>query len=649
MAHLTLLKHKLKTNRRKLFTGVGVLIFLIILLVLLTGEYRIKIPARVTTRLHNNGISLDTDYINVRLLPVPHIYTKHLFFSIRDDVTLEVHDVQIRPDLLSLLFDDTPRVESVTIRKSMLHVLEPEPLPVPEQTKRTADQPYRMNFINKVLDEVIEIIELVPDQYRWTKYLNLQSFELYIDSISKEAPFITADNFRIDSEDNRLVSNTAFNLAGRVRGTLQVVTHLNEETLKADYVEARISADSLNVPDDSGTTITRDRNSGRADGEQKETTAEEITKQAEIDFFAHFKLPVERIITSGSVNILNLETGPLLIRPEDDIHVSFYGEAGPEAATAPFVKFRFRDDITMGSFRYSYKDYLLSLTFTEEERFNIATVLDLIKGARRLRRALHPVRGSLYLKSAEYNPWEGRLRAEGSLSAASGDFRLISGIYADLKRINLPGARIKGRNSDIKLKKAHIQTRRERFYADADGYIALSDISDNMNGRLQISTIFDCNLSPIDCRKRHLNIYGRRLTVRATEAARFYRLLSIDFFEYWKSLKKDSEVIIDSAEYSGYTAGRYFNITEGMVDSDVGNLNIEGRYSPVEKDGLFKIRLVPLQFDKIIQPIPVIGSALNNTLRMAAEVIFTVIIDQNEGRIETVTISRALETVRELF
>lgn len=623
-------------------------------------DYRISIPSFLQHKLIDNYIGIQDSKLKVRMLPVPHLYADQIKVNIDYDIEMRISGISGYFSLWDLIIHNRQQLSSIEIEKFFMRVLDVE---APEGFAVTDYD------LQKIINLTEKLIIIIPDQFKLANSLLVEYGEIYIDHIDTEKPFITATemflNHSTDIEDKAVVTGHA-TIGDWLHSNIKADIWLNQKQQsvknKKQHYVSRIDFFLENL-------MKFEHFSNTFNNEKFDLSGTVTANQ-----FLTLSFPLQRVFftTAARVKTFSMKNPsgrPVIhITEAYDTSLNFAAEADFNKIETQSFEITSLNNKVKANLKFIYEDLSLSFDFNQGGHFALAHLTQVVSGllpskvVNRFQRYggvlqphflnISPLKGSYdYGFFLKFSAPELTMGNSNEKPVFSGYFKGNDReIVSDRVTINGSYGQVLLRPLVFNLQPAY------SVQFSMDMRLNMKQIWPTGNGILNAWGNYFCSVSlnhsvkqSFNCRQSPVNISTTNLIIPAGAAVRFLRLVSINIFSYWRSLKENSEIEINSIESKTYLQGDRVTIEQMLVETDTGNFNINGNIFFEEQFAKLTVKIMPLQVDKVLAPIPVVGKAINSTLGFAAEIILKLHIEKDDVTLESFTIGKGIQNLRDIF
>lgn len=591
---------------------------------------KINLNTRMNRMLNHYGILVDISPVRTSFIPYPHLRIKRLHLNIDHETHLTFHDIKIDIDLWKLMVNRELIVKKIYILDTMIKVkghIDPE---IIKNSKDLIKKGFYIppEKVEHILKRVRYYIRMIPNQFNYSESLFASKVDIVIEDIDTEKPFIVANQVDLKNINRDLLT---IHIDGRMQNWF--FTSLDLEIWKDKENELNWIKRIIVF------------HSGKFDLDFFNSGINRLENQysGDIDYYHAFtlKFPLKKIDHYGSfyfnnIHIKDSRTKSLFrIHSSNPLRIHFAGFADQDKTILPYLVFYYRDKVITGNMEWIYKKFSLDFNF---EKGNIP-YLYLMEIAPDTKPGFVTIlkNSKVFFQYLRLNPWKESL---------------IGGFYIDLKLghkdfekpITAAGS-FSIFNHNLFSKKIEITGYNTNLIISDFQYLNFQRILFNATGKVSslwgfkksrgffnIQLQADCYHTSyqVMCQKNPYYISGNKIFIPSGTASRFFRLMSVDFFKYWKSFKSRSEIEINKIQLNGYLMDDTAYVKNSILDSDIGYFRLNGYYNLFKKDSMITLRFFPLNMDKFVQRIPIIGAPFEKAIAFTSEIIIYLEL-KNEG------------------
>ncbi len=635
-----------------MIAGTTALLALLVLMLIITRNYQLKAPELLRSFLKMNHIELSESLFESRLFPVPHLYAPRIELYIDHQVSLQVNGVRLSPDYIALLTGESNQIRTIHIEHALLHVM---PLEIRQLGWRPGPPPTK-HIKDRVMDEIIKISHIVIRQFLVARRFTLDRFDLFVDELDSLRPLVSVEDFLLKREDNVYIKLQA-TMAEWLDAEVRITGFLKDASQpRTNDSLSNFSHVALEV---------QHRYHLEKIGEAYNVSPFPFSGSGRGIVLLHIPLPMERIEGFFETIPESVKIGghnPFFDMAESDhVKISFPFVTDRDRLKSDALKLKIGSMKWPASLEWDYRLFSIAVRFAADNALpgNVAAVIlgsyfdPFIKYLTTSESFIKP--DFLYIY-----PLQKRVEYQGTLTLRSrtpsqesrmGMFALTGFLRGNENFIQSNNLMLRGETTITNMRNFRLDLSKARtISANIDSEIYIGDFYRGARGRANLTTTINCRTGgKIDCKRSDFYFAGSDMQIPVAEAARLYRILSIDVFSYWKSLKKDSEITISKITANGTIEKDILHIEKSLIDSDTGRIQLTGDYSLSEESGNFTLRLMPLGVDRVLEPIPLVGSAIHSSLSFAAQMIYTIRYQNQKFYVEQFTMGTGFERLRKLF
>lgn len=635
----------------ELVIALGMATFLALLgIFIITRNYYLQAPEILRSFLRNNKIQLSPTLFQSQIFPYPHLYAEDIELLIDNSVLLQLKKVSLSPDYLSLLLSRPGQIRKVQVEKAILHVLKPPP-------EKVASPKLSLAKIKEiVISDIIRISHIVIRQFLLAQSITITQFTLFVADVSEEFPLVIAKNFYLNRSENVDIELSAY-LGAWLKAKIQILGFLKKDAFSEtdplflfSHLQVKINHTYDLQEIGNFFQIKPFPFKGRGDGQ------------------IVFELPVpvnliEGYLENTPFNVeIGTDTNLFKLNKSNKTQIAFHFFANENEFVASRISLKIGDGLIWPQLNWNFEKFLFSIKFPKNTLI-AGSQAGLILGDYFTPFLQYLTTEKSYLKPNYFfiYPLEKRISFETDiiLSPAKpkqknqlGTLALSGRVLGNEKFFFSEDLVLKGENTALHLRKMKLSLGKDRkLYSSVDGDIYLRDFYEGTKGSVNFTGFFVCSFpeNKINCERSDFSLVGSDIQIPVDNVARLYRILSIDVFSYWKSLKKNSEITIKELNAQGYLENDTIFLQKSLVDSDTGRIQITGHYKILSDEGHFVLRLLPFGVDRMLDPIPVIGTTLKSSISLAAQMIYDIRYEKGSFAVERFTMGTGFEQLRKLF
>lgn len=604
---------------------------------------KIDLNKSMNASLNKYGILVDITPVRTSFIPYPHLKIKKLYMNIDNETYLTFKDLKIDIDLWVLMMERKLMVKKIFILDTKIRIKGKIDHKIIEESKRFIRRGFyiEQGKVDHILKRIRHYIHMIPHQFDYTESLFASKADIIIEDINQEDAFIRANRIKLKNTSKDLLN---ISIDGRIQNWFN--TNLRLEIFK-NPKSSKNWINRINV-----------YHKGKFDLDYFNNGLSGLKNiyAGDIGYYHAFTLsfPLKKIRHYGNFRLYNIQVKDgnkkdlITINSKNPLMIHFAGTADADKTLLPYFVIYYRKAVLTGSVEWVYKKFLVELKF---EKGNIPyRYVNEIAPSSKLGFASVTSASSIGLKRFRYNPWTSHneglfdinffLRPHNSkmMVQAYGRMRLYDSSF--FSRV----IRITGYNTDISMRNFQYY-HNNRLIFNASGNLSSLWGFDNSRGYFNLNIQMDCMIYSyrIFCQKKPYQITGKKIYIPAGTASRFFRLMSVDFFSYWKSFKARSEVEIKRMNISGYIFDDVAHIKNSTIDSDIGFFRLNGYYNLMKADSKITVRFFPLNMDKFISKIPIIGVPFEKAMALTSEMILYFQMNPNGWHLNRFFIGRGLE------
>ncbi|MCS6985398.1 MAG: hypothetical protein NZM25_09785 [Leptospiraceae bacterium] len=648
--------HKKKNRRRRLkgeFELIFALAFAFLLAIggifIITRNYYLRSPEMLRSFLRENKIELSETSFQSRFFPYPHLYAPQLELLIDNSVYLKLQHVSLSPNYLSLLFSKPGEIGKVHVDFAELRVLRsPPPL--------TRITPLPLKKIKEiVINDIIRITHIVVRQFLLAREFTMNDFLLYVEDVNQNTPLVEVYDFILKRKEHIDISLKAY-MGKWLSSLISIQAYLKDQLPSQSDRLYHLSSVLLEI--------------------QHRYVLEEIGNFFNIKPFPfrgqgegllqiEFDIPLKKIkghFQSRPENVyIGKEPTYFQLKKSDNTALAFHFWASEDELRTDKMALQVGTATIWPELVWDFAKFSLLINFAKTNLIP-GHEAKLILGDFFEPFLQYITTEKSYLKPHFFYllPLEGKIayRSEFILSSRKkspgqmGHLALSGTISGNERYVVSQNLSLQGENTTVFLQNLRLSLGKEReLKSSVDGELSLADFFEKVKGTIDVNGYFICRFPErtLDCLRGDFSIAGADLQIPMDNAVRFYRILSVDVFSYWKSLKRHSEITISQLNAQGYVQKDRLFIEKSVIDSDTGRIQLTGSYYILKDEGHFVLRLLPFGMDRVLEPIPYVGGALSSSLSLAAQMIYDIRYERGSFAVERFTMGTGFERLRRLF
>ncbi|GEM_PF-3091261 len=639
----------IRAARQFLIHRKTVIIGFIFLLLLFfnTGLYvlihglKMDLNKDMNSLLNEYGILVDISTVRTSFIPYPHLYIDKYYMNVDNDTFLTFQKIKIDVDLWQLIFKQKLMVKNIYVGYTNIRVKGKSH----EKLMRESIAALKKGFfiekakVDFILSRIQHYIHIIPHQFDYTESLFAAQVDIVLEGLDTEFPFIVARQVILKNKDPHLL-------------TVSVIATLQQ------WLHANVNVEIWKNPDDPDNWIQKIHvfQNGHLELDHLNTGFPGLFYQytGNIRYFhsMSFGFPLKEIKHYGNVFVDNLEIRNAYetlfrIQPSDSARVNFGGRADASGLSLKNITIYLNHEPIVAEMDWNYASFQMNFFFQDAAipyaQINRMAPSTKIPGIL----LYHP--SHIILKKVNIHPWKEDVRAEFYLDlnvhpiSLSMPARLSGNFYLNNSTIFSRQVTINGLDTKVNITGFRYSGDSIQFHVA--GSLSSLWFFEHSHGNIYLYGDIHCSglNHLLRCEDKMIRAAGEGIRVPSGTASRFFRLVSMDIFSYWKSLKPTSEIVIHSLDIQGRLSGDRFVVQNSLIDSDVGYFRIEGYFPLSGEDARMKARFQPMNMDKIVMKIPLIGSPMEKALSYTSEIIIYMRRTNKEWIVEKFFLGKGME------
>ncbi len=591
--------------------------------------------------LNEYGILVDISTVRTSFIPYPHLYIDKYYMNVDNDTFLTFRKIKIDVDLWQLVFNQKLMVRNIYVGHTNIRVKGKSHDKIIRESREALKKGFFMEKakVDFILQRIQHYIRMIPHQFDYTESLFAAQVDIVLEGVDTESPFIVARQVTLKNKDPHLLTVS-------VVGTLQQWLHVN------------LDLEIWKNPDDPDNWIQKIHvfQKGHLELDHLNAGIPGLVYQytGNIRYFhsMSFGFPLKEIKHYGNVFVDNLEIREayetlIRIQPSDSARVNFGGNADASGLSLKNITIYLNHEPILADMEWNYAAFRMTFLFQNAAipyyRVNRLAPSTKIPGLR----LYSP--SNLVLGKVVIHPWSEDIYAQFYLdlnvqpislsmpARLTGSFYMINSVLFS-RLVTISGL-------DTKVNITGFRYSGDIIQFHASGSLSSLWLFEHSRGFLYLYGDIHCSglNHLVRCEDRMIRVAGEGIRVPSGTASRFFRLVSVDIFSSWKSLKPSSEIEIHSLDIQGRLSGDRFIVQNSLIDSDVGYFRIEGYFPLSGDDARMKARFQPLNMDKIVMKIPLIGSPMEKALSYTSEIIIYMRRTNKEWIVEKFFLGKGME------
>jgi len=607
-------------KKKKKNLSVLIFFFILIIIILITRDYSVKFPEELLKTAETYNIFVKEADVKTNFFPLPQFKIDKLEFKYKNNHEFVFDNITLNLDIIDLIINKQQKISSIEVKEFTLRVLD-----TPESIDYIS-QPY--TTVEMIMEEVSRLTSLIPQQFNLTKWLEVNKFNLFIDSISKEKPLLTVNDFFLKKQEYLkpyIVIHSDYNLGEWIHGDVNIDVWKNGEEnnnwlkLVEIYVNSNCDLNKLIKTFPQMSLL--------------------LKGKASSNHFISMQFPLKRLLHSHYIKVnkfsvadaKNPEYSYIDIKPIKPLEIRAGGYADIDTLKLQQFNIYLDETIISAEADWKYKDFLFGLQFIPNSQIPWNTASKYLGTFVPLKTTEHfkIMNGFIVPVKLTYNPWEQKLFYE-FYSSVNIPIISESAKMNKEKKFNLQGY-YWGSETGVKSSDVYLESNFMRLIVhdmktsfkenltitgDMESQLFLNNMIDGSLGTLQLQTRLDCVIKGIQCKKETFRLEGANLKIPANTAIKFYRFLNINILAHLKRpFESGKHITIETALFRGYLKDSKFFIEEGLIKSSgIGEFRLSGTFNPFEGKGKLNLRFLPFHIEQILDPIPIVGTAIKKGL-----------------------------------
>jgi len=618
-----------------------------VFLIIFSITFKIDPPKDLFEFLKNEDILLEEPEISIRLFPLPHAHIDDIEFEIKGSTNFQFQEISLNLDILDLLLRKKQKISSIEIEKFKLRVLDEDDI------ETGIDERYAT--VEKIMAEIHKFITLIPNQFNLTKWLEVENFDLYVDSVSKEEPILTAKDFILKKtrKEKPYIKISAKGYMGKwLESKVFIDVFKNQETEQNWLKQTDIRIESHVTLDKIIESFT--------------TMGLHLSGEGKVKNIISMTFPLERLSHSHQItldkflflNIKDYNLSYVNIKPKIPLEIRAGGTANIDILSLQQFNMTYDNRLFTSYVDWKYEDFLF------KQIYNPGTTIPwkIISNSfgnfipEKAANYLNSMTGTVYPVSVAYNPWQGRFgleffmnlnlpmsmqndkrtpETEREFMSAQGFFKGNNALF-ESREVYLESKIFNFLIHDAKLNFAD----NSRLTGDLEGELYLSKMFDNAKGSMYIQSRLNCSIAKNDCEREKFTIEGANLEIPKTSALQVYQYINVNLISsIQKAFSASNTIKVHSAMGRGYLKGNKIYIQEGYLRSELGEFKISGYYNPLEGNGDINVGVLPFHVEQVLDPIPLLGKYIKSGLSYAG-VSLKVKVRNNKISLENISVEK---------
>ena len=613
------------------------IITLVLVTFLILYKFPISLPKNVVNFLEQNNIYLRSDRWVIRFFFPFYISSESLSLKLKNNVNLEIKNIKLKLNLLNFIFQKNPQINKIQIPKINLYIS--------FNSKKKTD----IKETNNIHSYIQTFVEKLNYLFNISPSIEIMKLNLFFKAQDSNTPFLTAENILLKNQDRKSYQVTSnLYIGGWLSSKLKAHFFIDPETQNSTFQYNKINTYISSTINFSKLMNLFPRSKFDLKGNAKINQTLSFHSSSKKVIYSH-------LIRMSEFQLKSLKIDKTLIEitESDNIQILASGEISLHRLLLPSFILQIGKNQLKATFEWVYNNPFAKFKFSQNS-FISWNALEGLLGTfinKEIHKKLSSSIGYIKLFSLYLYPWKKQIHYSGYLYlgypyhiGVQKKWPIFTGKFGGYN--NFVYSKIivaKAKNNKVDLVNLRIFFSKSIFFTlMTKGSINLSDFYKDTSGKIFWKGTLKCKvLKKLQCAREPLEIKTENLDLPAEWRLKLHELASINLGPL-KSFNPNGKIHVKEIITTGFTQDNRIFLDETRLFTDIGNFNVNGYWAPLQNRGEFKIGFLPLEIDKIIRTLPLVGEVLNVAVEYFLEFTFKLLIQESQVKVANFVVSKAL-------